>query len=74
MHNNYLLELLKDGMDIALVSSQIEQNDLHYSKKHITFNGISAYLPVVYWRLAKNNFLQNGLRSLQDCRISLAMT
>ena len=73
MHNYYLLKLLKDGMDIALISSQIEQNDSYYSKKHINFNGISAYLPLIYWRLAKNKILQNGLRSLQDWRISLAM-
>ena len=73
MHNYYLLELLKDEMEIALISSQVEQNNLYYSKKHINFNGISAYLPLVYWRLAKKNILQNGLRSLQDWRISLAM-
>ena len=73
MHNNYILELLKDGMDIALISSQIEQNDSYYSKKHISFNGISAYLPLIYWRLAKKKIFQNGLRSLQDWRISSAM-
>ena len=73
MHNYFLLELLKDEMDVALVSSQNEQNDSYYSNKHITFNGISANLPLVYWRMAKNKFLQNGLRSLQDWRISLAM-
>ena len=73
MHNNYLLELLKDGMDIALISSQNEQNDSYYSKKYISFNGISANLPLVYWRLVKNKILQNGLRSLQDWCISLAM-
>ena len=73
MHNYYLLELLKDGMDITLTSSQIEQNKSYYSFKHIPFNGISADLPLVYWRLAKNKILQNGLRSLQDWHISLAM-
>ena len=73
MHNYYLLELLKDGMDIILTSSQIEQNKSFYSFKHIPFNGILADLPLVYWRLAKNKILQNGLRSLQDWRISLAM-
>ena len=60
-------------MDITLTSSQIEQNKSYYSFKHIPFNGISADLPLVYWRLAKNKILQNGLRSLQDWRISLAM-
>ena len=73
MHNYYLLELLKDGMDITLTSSQIEKNKSYYSFKHISFNGISADLPLIYWRLAKNKILQNGLRSLQDWRISLAM-
>jgi len=73
MHNYFLLELLKDEMDVALISSQNEQNDSYYSKRHITFNGISANLPLVYWRMAKKKFLQNGLRSLQDWRISLAM-
>jgi glycosyltransferase involved in cell wall biosynthesis len=73
MHNYYLLELLKDRMDLSLTSSQIEQNKSYYSFKHITFNGISADLPLVYWRLAKNKILQNGLRSLQDWHISLAM-
>ena len=73
MHNYYLLELLKDAMDISLTSSQIEKNKSYYSFKHISFNGISTDLPLVYWRLAKNKFLQNGLRSLQDWRISLAM-
>lgn len=73
MHNYFLLELLKDGMDIALISSQNKQNDLYYSKKYKSFIGISANLPLVYWRLVKNKFLQNGLRSLQDWRISLAM-
>ena len=73
MHNYYLLELLKDGMDISLISSQIEQNKAYYSFKHIPFNGISADLPLVSWRLAKNKFLRNGLRSLQDWRISLAI-
>ena len=34
MHNYFLLELLKDGMDIALISSQNKQNDLYYSKKY----------------------------------------
>lgn len=73
MHNYYLLELLKDGMDITLTSSQIEKNKSYYSFKHISFNGISADLPLIYWRLAKNKIIQNGLRSLQDWRISLAM-
>ena len=73
MHNYYLLELLKDGMGISLTSSQIEQNKAYYSFKHIPFNGISAALPLVSWRLAKNKFLRNGLRSLQDWRISLAI-
>jgi len=73
MHNYYLLQLLKDGMDISLTSSQIEQNKSFYSFKHIPFNGISADLPLLYWRLAKNKYFQNGLRSLQDWRISLAM-
>ena len=73
MHNYYLLELLKDGMDIILTSSQIEQNKSFYSFKHIPFNGILADLPLVYWRLAKHKIIQNGLRSLQDWRISLAM-
>ena len=35
MHNYFLLELLKDGMDIALISSQNEQNVSYYSKKYI---------------------------------------
>lgn len=73
MHNYYLLELLKDEMEIALISSQIEQNDSYYSKKDINFYGISAYLPLVYWRLAKKKYLQNGLRSFQDWRISSAI-
>ena len=68
MHNYYLLELMKDGMDIALLSSQNEQNDSYYSDKHITFNGILANLPLVYWRLVKNKILQNELRDQKAIR------
>ena len=63
MHNYFLLELLKDGMDIALISSQNEQNDSYYSKKPISFNRISANLPLVYWRLVKNKILQKILQN-----------
>ena len=39
----------------------------------ISYTGISASLPEIYWSIAKNGYIKNGFRSLQDWRISLAM-
>ncbi len=73
MHNYHLLESLKNNMDVLFISSQIHKNASYYSEKKIQFSGISNYLPLFYWRFVKSKFLQNGLRSLQDWRISIAI-
>ena len=73
MHNYHLLESLKNNMDVLFISSQINKNVSYYSEKKIKFSGISNYLPLFYWRFVKSKFLQNGLRSLQDWQISIAM-
>ena len=73
MHNYHLLESLKNNMDVLFISSQINKNASYYSEKKIKFSSISNYLPLFYWRFVKSKFLQNGLRSLQDWQISIAM-
>ena len=73
MYNYYLLQLLQNKMDVSLVSSTNEENHSSYHQKNISYSDISAHLPEIYWRIAKSGFIKNGLRSLQDWRISLAM-
>ena len=73
MHNYYLLQLLQNELKVSLISSNNEENHSSYHQKNISYSGISADLPEIYWRIAKSGFIKNGLRSLQDWRISLAM-
>jgi len=73
MHNYYLLQLMENELDVSLISSKNEENHSSYHQKNISYSGISADLPEIYWRIAKSGFIKNGLRSLQDWRISLAM-
>ena len=70
MHNYYLLESLKEKMDLSFISSKIKTNALFYSNKRIKFKGISSDLSPQIWRFAKSKFIQNGLRALQDWYIS----
>ena len=73
MHNYYLLQLIQNELDVSLISSKNGDNYSSYNQMGISYIGISASLPEIYWRLAKNGFIKNGFRSLQDWRISLAM-
>jgi len=73
MHNYYLLQLMQNELDVSLISSKNEENHSSYHQKGISYSGISAVLPEIYWRIAKNGFIKNGLRSLQDWLISLAL-
>jgi len=73
MHNYYLLQVLQYGMDVSLISSKNTENQSLYYQKDILYSGISADLPEIYWRIAKSGFIYNGLRSLQDWRISMAI-
>jgi glycosyltransferase involved in cell wall biosynthesis len=73
MYNYYLLQLLQNKMDVSLVSSKNEENHSLYNQMGISYTGISASLPEIYWSIAKNEFIKNGFRCLQDWRISLAM-
>jgi len=73
MHNYYLFQLLQNKMNISFISSKNGENHSFYHQKGISYSGISAPLPNIYWCLAINGFLNNGLRSLQDWRISLAI-
>ena len=41
MHNYYLLESLKEKMDLSFISSKIKTNASFYSNKRIKFKGIS---------------------------------
>ena len=73
MHNYYLLQVMQNELDVSLISSKNEENHSSYHQKGISYSGISADLPEIYWRIAKNGFIKNGLRSLQDWLISLAL-
>jgi len=73
MHNYYLLQVLQNGLDVSLISSKNEEDHSSYHQKDISYSGISADLPEIYWRIAKHGFIKNGLRSLQDWLISLAL-
>jgi len=73
MHNYYLLQILQNGMDVTLISSENKESQSLYHQKDISYSYISANLPEIYWRIAKSGFIKNGLRSLQDWRISMAM-
>jgi glycosyltransferase involved in cell wall biosynthesis len=73
MHNYYLLQVMQNELDVSLISSKNKENHSSYHQKDISYSGISADLPEIYWRIAKNGFIKNGLRSLQDWLISLAL-
>ena len=64
---------MQNELDVSLISSKNEENHSSYHQKGISYSGISADLPEIYWRIAKNGFIKNGLRSLQDWLISLAL-
>ena len=67
------VKLLQNQMDVCLISSKNGDDYSSYNQMGISYIGISASIPEIYWRLAKNGFIKNGFRSLQDWRISLAM-
>ena len=73
MHNYYLLQGIQNKLDVSLISSKNEKNHSSYHQKNIPYSGISAHIPEIYWRVAKIGFIKNGLRSLQDWLISLAL-
>ena len=73
MHNYYLLQVMQNELDVSLISSKNKENHSSYQQNDISYSGISADLPEIYWRIAKNGFIKNGLRSLQDWLISLAL-
>lgn len=73
MHNGYLIESVKDLMNVKVLTIEDYSNRVYYEEQGITIEGIRANVPSLAIRLAKTAALKNGLRAWKDWRISLAM-
>ncbi|WP_425421119.1 glycosyltransferase family 4 protein [Phaeodactylibacter xiamenensis] len=73
MHNGYLVDALKDNIEISLISIKDEANEAYYKGKNIPFRGIDPKLPPIAIKSAKTSGLKNGLRAWKDWLISLEM-
>ena len=70
MHNYYLMHLLKDLVQLSIISSENRKNRKAFINMGISFGGFNALIPDMYSRMAKFAFLKDGLRSYQDWKIS----
>ena len=73
MHNWYLLQMLSGHIDILMVSSINQINELYYQKNCIPYYGIDLSIPTFLPKLIRSNYLKNGLRSWKDWRVSIRL-
>ena len=73
MHNWYLLQMLSSQIDILMVSSINQINELYYRKHCVPYSGIDISIPTILPKLIRLNYLKNGLRSWKDWRTSIRL-
>ncbi len=62
MHNWYLLQMLSSEIDILMVSSINQINELYYQKNCIPYYGIDLSIQTLIPKYIRLNYLKNGLR------------
>ena len=70
MHNWYLLKMLSGQIDISMLSSINQINELNYQNNCIPYYGIDLSTSIFLSKIIRLNYLKNGLRSWKDWKVS----